>query len=195
MKIVFLFPSSRMFHYILSHCLILRLVLISAFIFIALKLFQNSDRCDFVWQICFSAIAWKHTNFDNMVRLKWIYCCLSFHKDFFIKIFSWSFHKAWKRVVKENFSRKERKVVLHFLSVLAIASSSCIYYICWLYSRLFVKIFVISFADTFYQRSFHEFINQKNYLNLALMILIKNHIVVSAKFENKEDQKSLPVFL
>lgn len=92
--------------------------------------------------------------------------------------------------------QEKKEVVLHFSSVLAIASSSWIYYICWLYSRLFVKIFVISFADTFYQRSFHEFINQKNYLNLALMIFIKNHTIISAKFENKkEDQKSLPAFL
>ena len=49
---------------------------------------------------------------------------------------------------------------------------------------------IVLFSHTFCRNFLHEFINQKNSFSLALMILNKNHGVVSAKYGNiKEDKK------
>ena len=48
----------------------------------------------------------------------------------------------------------------------------------------------VSFSDTFCQNFIYVFTNQKNPFSIALMILNKNHGILSAKYGNiKKDKK------
>ena len=50
----------------------------------------------------------------------------------------------------------------------------------------------VSFSDTFCQNFIYVFTNQKNPFSIALMILNKNHDILSAKYGNiKEDKKKI----